>query len=67
MPVQTAKPQVKQRLKVRAGVDIKTVSETLGHATVAFTLDVYCHVTEEMRNEAAAKMDALIEGHNRHK
>lgn len=24
--------------------DIKTVSESLGHATVAFTLDVYGHV-----------------------
>ena len=33
-----------------AKADIKTVSESLGHATVAFTLDVYGHVTDKMKN-----------------
>jgi len=30
-------------LSIQNGVDIKTLSESLGHATVAFTLDVYGH------------------------
>ena len=34
---------------IRAGDDIKTVQETLGHATAAFTLDVYGHVTNQMK------------------
>ena len=31
---------------IRSGDDIKTVQGNLGHATAAFTLDVYGHVTE---------------------
>ena len=31
-------------LSLQAGVPVKVVSERLGHATVAFTLDVYGHV-----------------------
>lgn len=42
--------------------DIKTVSENLGHATVAFTLDVYGHVTDTMRKESADRMQNFIEG-----
>ena len=40
---------------------IKTVSENLGHATVAFTLDVYGHVTEKMKKDSADRMQAFIE------
>jgi integrase len=39
-----------------AGVDVKTVQESLGHYTAAFTLDVYSHVTDQMRQLAAKKM-----------
>lgn len=45
---------------LRSGDDIKTVQNALGHATAAFTLDVYGHVTEEMQRESAARMDAYI-------
>ncbi len=48
-------------LSIQSGVDIKTVQESLGHHTAAFTLDVYGHVTERMKNEAAARMEALIQ------
>ena len=34
-------------------MDIKTLSYTLGHATTAFTMDVYGHVSNEMLEEAA--------------
>ena len=43
------------------GDPIKTVSENLGHATVAFTLDVYGHVTPQMKQESADRMQRLID------
>lgn len=45
---------------IRSGDDIKTVQGNLGHATAAFTFDVYGHVTEQMKQESAARMDAYI-------
>lgn len=45
---------------IRAGDDIKTVQETLGHATAAFTLDVYGHVTEQMKRASADRMEQFI-------
>lgn len=45
---------------LQSGDDIKTVQETLGHHTAAFTLDVYGHVTEQMRKESAARMENFI-------
>lgn len=45
---------------IRAGDDIKTVQGNLGHATAAFTLDVYGHVTEQMKTASAARMDGYI-------
>lgn len=47
---------------IRAGDDIKTISENLGHASVAFTLDVYGHVTGDMRKDSAQRMQAYIDG-----
>ena len=43
-----------------AGVDIKTISANLGHATVAFTDDTYVEVADEMREDAAAKVAAFV-------
>jgi len=45
---------------IRSGDDIKTVQNNLGHATAAFTLDVYGHVTNKMKAESAARMEAFI-------
>ena len=45
---------------IRSGDDIKTVQENLGHATAAFTLDVYGHVTERMKKESADRMEQFI-------
>ena len=39
---------------------IKTVSSNLGHATVAFTLDVYGHVSDKMKQDSADRMDRLF-------
>lgn len=46
---------------LRAGDDIKTVQENLGHHTAAFTLDTYGYVTTEMRQDSAGRMQAFID------
>ena len=46
---------------IRAGDDIKTVQENLGHATAAFTLNVYAHVTDQMKKESADRMQQYIQ------
>jgi integrase len=39
----------------------KVVSERLGHATVAFTLDTYTHAVEGMDRDAAIKIGATLQ------
>lgn len=46
---------------LRSGDDVKTVQVNLGHHTAAFTLDIYGHVTSEMRKDSAARMEAFID------
>ena len=48
-------------MSIQAGDDIKTVQENLGHYSAAFTLDVYGHVTEQMRQDSSERMDRYIE------
>lgn len=45
---------------IRSGDDIKTVQANLGHAAAAFTLDVYGHVTEQMKKASAERMEEYI-------
>ena len=42
------------------GMDVKTLSAMLGHVSAATTLDIYTHITNPMRSEAAAKIDQKI-------
>lgn len=46
---------------IRAGDDIKTIQTNLGHHTAAFTLDVYGHITDQMREESAQRMEKYME------
>ena len=39
---------------------IKTLSAILGHVSAATTLNTYFHITEEIRQQAAIKIDAGI-------
>ena len=48
-------------MSIQAGDDIKTVQENMGHHTAAFTLDVYRHVTEQMRKNSASRMEQFIQ------
>ena len=45
---------------LKAGDDIKTVQENLGHHTAAFTLDVYAHVTSGMKRDSAKRMESFL-------
>ena len=47
---------------LRAGDDVKTVQENLGHYSAAFTLDVYGHVTDTMRDISSQNMERFIAG-----
>ena len=48
-----------QRLLLMADVNVKVVSERLGHAKIQITLDTYSHVLPTMQKKAAEKLGAL--------
>lgn len=48
-------------LSIQNGDDIKTVQGNLGHATAAFTLDVYGHVSEPMKQASANRMQTYFD------
>ncbi len=41
-------------------MDVKTLSAMLGHVSAATTLDIYTHITDDMRHAAAANIDRGI-------
>lgn len=45
---------------LRAGDDIKTVQENLGHSTASFTLSTYAHATPGMKRDSANRMNDFI-------
>lgn len=47
-------------LLIEQGVAIKAVQATLGHSTIATTMDVYSHVTPAMQDSVAEAMDRLF-------
>ena len=46
---------------LKAGDDIKTLQENLGHATASFTLSTYAHATRTMKTASANRMSRFIE------
>ena len=44
---------------IRKEVDIKAVSEILGHTSVSFTYNTYVHLIEEQKSAAVAKLDDM--------
>jgi integrase len=49
-------------LALADGVHPKVVQERLGHATIGVTLDIYSHVTDGLRTDAAERVAAAIFG-----
>ena len=47
-------------LSLQEGVSPRTIQETLGHHSAAFTMSVYSHVTEKMKKEATDKVGNLL-------
>ncbi len=47
-------------IALEQGVDVKTIQETLGHHSAAFTMDVYSSVTAKMKKEAADRVGDLL-------
>ena len=52
-------------LMLAPGVHPKVVSERLGHASVAFTLDTYSHVAPAMESDAAERVAAMLRNEGR--
>ena len=44
------------------GTQPKVVSEMLGHSKISTTLDVYSHVSLELQQQTAAKLNAALTG-----
>ncbi len=47
-------------LMLLEGVDLKTVSEILGHSSITITADIYAHVFNESRKKAAESLEKYI-------
>ena len=48
-------------MAIDGGMDIKTLSDMIGHTSVSTTLDVYLHSTDKMKQEAASKINGIFE------
>ena len=48
-------------ISLQQGDNVKTVQENLGHHDAAFTLNVYGHVSEKMRQDSANRMQNYIQ------
>jgi integrase len=48
-------------ISLRAGTPLKVVSDLLGHTTLATTADLYTHVVDDLRTEAADRLEAVFE------
>ncbi len=49
-------------LLLKEGINVKVVSERLGHANIGITLDSYAHVLPSMQQQAADGIDAALFG-----
>ena len=46
-------------LLIKKGVDIKIVSDILGHKDVSFTYNIYVHILEEQKTQAMSLLDDI--------
>ena len=44
------------------GMDVKTLSDMIGHISAETTLNIYSHITDTMREQASVKIDRKIGG-----
>lgn len=49
-------------LALMGGVNPKTVQQRLGHSTVSLTLNTYSHLLPGVEDEAAKKLNDIVNG-----
>lgn len=49
-------------MSLENGMDVKTLSAIIGHVSLATTLNIYTHVTDEMQRNAARKLTRASPG-----
>jgi site-specific recombinase XerD len=47
---------------VEAGVNVKVMQDTLGHADISTTLNIYADVTKKLKKDQFAGLDAYFKG-----
>ena len=47
-------------LLLSKGINVRVVSEMLGHASITITLNTYAHVLPDMQDSAAEAMEAAF-------
>lgn len=47
-------------MSLKSGMDVKTLSAIIGHASAGTTLNIYAHTTEEMQKNAAMKIEKSL-------
>ena len=45
---------------IESGMSMKTLSQILGHSSTAFTMDIYGHVTEELKVSEMASLQGFL-------
>jgi integrase len=48
-------------LYLQRGVDLKTISDMLGHSQISITADLYAHVGEGLKRDAVARMQSIFD------
>lgn len=47
-------------LALAAGVDLKTLSSSMGHWTITLTANTYLHASDSLQRDSAARIDAIL-------
>ncbi len=45
------------------GIPLRSIQDILGHNSIALTANLYAHVGDQLRREAADAMDAILASH----